>query len=147
MSSNDTINVFQQSQQIYDQFRKNVAEVLCIPVSQLGHQVLKPSQLLQMCLHSTEVENIVAAMRSPIYDRETGKLIALSMDANGDIISEAQFNEEQLPKKLACEAKQDQISDLCNNTNNELKELAAKHGLTVSDLYLDINKRGSIRSN
>jgi hypothetical protein len=113
-----------------------------------GTQVLKPSQLLQlrtaMLTRVSIGEQVARAMRSPIYDTDM-KLIALSIDADGSTITEAQFKSE-FPTRVISQASLDAhlqpLIDLCNATNSEIKAWTTAHGVTVVDFYHEYNRRG-----
>lgn len=113
---------------------------------QFGTQTLKPSQLLDM--HKMKALGGLAgqvedAMRSPVYD-VIGELIALQYDSDGNVITEAQY-EAWLKTKFtdAWKTDHEELIELCNRTNAELKSLATAHGVSVTDVYNEINRRGA----
>jgi hypothetical protein len=81
-----------------------------------------------------------AAMRGPLYDRATGKLMGVSMDADGPITVET-FDKEVQDICKAHDAKIDAIQALVNECNAGMRQLAAQNGTTAQKLYWNINLR------
>jgi hypothetical protein len=114
-----------------------------------GRQVMKPSQLLGW-LHDRYFApdlgtQAAMMMSSPVYD-EQGKLIALQFDGTGEPITEEQFRRRfPRPSEETMQAYANdgiEMADLCNSTNSDMKLLAERDGLLVTDLYDEINRRG-----
>lgn len=106
-----------------------------------GKHTLKPSQLVQLLndQHNFAL-TMAAAMRSPMYDPKTGALMALSMDANG-MITEEQFKMEQEEVEDKRVEKKNELIDLCNSTNEEIKAMMQAEGFTVTEFYEEYNRR------
>jgi hypothetical protein len=104
-----------------------------------GKYVLNPSQMTQVLKTGLEQTlQLYAGMRGPMYERATGKLLGLSVDADGPI-SEETFDKEVQDICKAHDAKIDAIQALVNECNAGMRQLAAQNGTTAQKLYWNIN--------
>lgn len=111
-----------------------------------GLRVVKPSHMIS--IQCTNVQNHLvmhSGLRGPIYNQEDGKVMALSLDSNGQPVSEEQFKTECHQIYKTAEKEAQRLVDLCNNTNATIKAWAELHGLEVTAIYHEINRRGAIQ--
>jgi hypothetical protein len=129
----------------HDQFIANVRTLLSIPEDDttFGQHVMKPSQLAQMLNDQLASRLEVHAMlRGPIYRHANGRqLMALSVDEEGNVITEEQFQRECQEITDFSQQKFAELQKEVTACNVAMRELAAAHGLTATDLYAEINRR------
>ena len=143
--------LYEQAKKRYSRFIGDIRPLVGTPGTEkdFGKQhVMKPSQLMQMIVDKHCKEDIATsmarAMRSPIYNEE-GKIIALSMDADGTPITEEQFKREFPPKVFNQEIMDkeiEQFTDLVLAANQEIKAMAEAAGVTVTEVYGELNRLG-----
>jgi len=136
-------DVHVEARKIHDAFIAKARVLIGIPDSDasFGKHVMKPSQLADMMNDAQITQfNILAMTRGPMYGQD-GKLMGLSIDAAGKMITAEQFNAEVVALAAAGDVKFAELQNAVTACNVAMRELAAKHGLTASDLYTEINRR------
>ena len=141
MASN---GVHAAARRIHDEFIGKMRVLLHVPEgdADFGKHVMKPSQLHAMLIDELHARlNMHAMMRGPIYKPADRTLMALSFDADSKPITEEQFEKERKEIMADHDKKFDQLQSEVIACNVAMRELAAPHGLTATDLYAEINRR------
>lgn len=143
MASND---VHAAARRCHDEFIGKMRVLLHIHESDadFGKHVMKPSQLHELLISELHaLLNMHAMMRGPVHIRSpaTGTFTALSFDADSQPITEEQFDKERNEIIAEHEKKFEQLQSEVIACNVAMRELAAPHGLTATDLYAEINRR------
>ena len=141
MASND---VHAAARRCHDEFIGKMRVLLHVHESDtvFGMCVMKPSQLHELLINELHARlNMHAMMRGPIYSPADRRLMALSLDADSKAITEEQFDKERREIMAAHEKKFEQLQSEVTACNVAMRELAAPHGLTATDLYAEINRR------
>ena len=141
MASND---VHAAARRCHDEFIGKMRVMLQIPECDtvFGKHVMKPSQLHEMLIDRLHARlDLHAMMRGPIYSPADRTLMALNLDADSKAITEEQFDKERKEIMAAHEKKFEQLQSEVIACNVAMRELAAPHGLTATDLYAEINRR------
>jgi len=127
----------------YDAFIAKARVLIGIPDNDtsFGRHVIKPSQMAEVMNQTLITQiSILEMTRGPIYG-EDGTPMALSVDADGLVITEEEFIQEAIALKAEGDAKFAELQSEVTACNVFMRELAAKHGLTSTDLYAEINRR------
>jgi len=141
MASND---VHAAARRRHDEFIGKMRVLLHVHESDtvFGMCVMKPSQLHELLINELHARlNMHAMMRGPIHSAADRTLMALSLDADSKPITEEQFDKERKEIMAAHEKKFEQLQSEVTACNVAMRELAAPHGLTATDLYAEINRR------
>ena len=141
MASND---VHAAARRCHDEFIGKMRVLLHVHEGDagFGKHVMKPSQLHEMLIDQLHARlDLHAMMRGPIHSTADRTLMALSLDADSKAITEEQFDKERKEIMAAHEKKFEQLQSEVIACNVAMRELAAPHGLTATDLYAEINRR------
>ncbi len=104
----------------------------------------KPSALRDRLIDRATVSLELALMKTAPLEKD-GKTIALSMDSNGNPISEERFY--QMKKEIEAEMLASAGEDITSmygavvKCNRRMRAFAIRHGQTTGEMYIEINAR------